>query len=84
MQLSNSDGDFALESVPLSVVIPTYGRSKDLEGLLNSVKPDEKTHEVIVVDDCSVNPGEFDTLKKYKEVPHLHHKKTFLIHRKTF
>ena len=73
MQLSNSDGDFALESVPLSVVIPTYGRSKDLEGLLNSVKPDEKTHEVIVVDDCSVNPGEFDTLKKnFPDVRFIH------------
>ena len=73
MQLSNSDGDFALESIPLSVVIPTYGRSKDLEGLLSSVKPDEKTHEVIVVDDCSVNLGEFDTLKKnFPDVRFIH------------
>ena len=52
-----------MNNTPLSVIIPTFGRSKDLDGLLSSVKPDEKTHEVIVVDDCSDNPGEFDTLK---------------------
>jgi GT2 family glycosyltransferase len=60
----------------LSVVIPTYGRSKDLEGLLRSVEPDEKTHEVIVVDDCSEDPSEFDTLKKdYPDVRFVHLKK---------
>ena len=53
-----------MTNIPLSVVIATYGRSKDLEGLLRSVEPDEKTHEVIVVDDCSEDPGEFDNLKK--------------------
>ena len=45
-------------------MIPTFGRSNDLEGLLRSVKPNEKTHEVIVIDDCSEYPSEFDSLKK--------------------
>lgn len=48
---------------PLSVIIPAYGRSEDLKGLLRSVQPDETTHEINVVDDCSENPGEFDQLK---------------------
>jgi GT2 family glycosyltransferase len=60
-------------NIALSVVIPTYGRSKDLEGLLRSVEPDEKTHEVIVIDDCSEDPSEFDTLKKgYPDVRFVH------------
>jgi GT2 family glycosyltransferase len=46
MQLSGNP----LKEIPLSAVIPTYGGSKDLEALLSSVKPDKKTHEVIVVD----------------------------------
>jgi GT2 family glycosyltransferase len=65
-----------MTSIPLSVVIPTYGRSKDLEGLLRSVRPNKKTHEVIVVDDCSENPNEFDSLKKrYPDVCFSHLKK---------
>ena len=63
-------------SIPLSVVIPTYGRSKDLEGLLRSVQPNKKTHEVIVVDDCSENSNEFDALKgDYPDVHFVHLKK---------
>ena len=62
-----------LKKPPLSVVIPTYGRSKDLEGLLRSVKPNENTHEVIVVDDCSKNLNEFDSLKRiYPNVHFVH------------
>ncbi len=54
-------------------MIPTYGRSKDLEGLLRSVKPNENTHEVIVIDDCSKNPSEFDSLKRdYPDVRFVH------------
>mgnify|MGYP006448489201 CR=1 FL=1 len=45
-------------------MIPTYERRKDLEGLLRSVKPDEKNHEVVVIDDCSDDSGEFDDLKR--------------------
>lgn len=62
-----------MNNIPLSVIIPTFGRSKDLGGLLSSVKPDEKTHEVIVIDDCSDNPGEFDALKSdYPDVRFVH------------
>jgi GT2 family glycosyltransferase len=65
-----------MSRIPLSIVIPTYGRSKDLEGLLRSVQPNEKTHEVIVVDDCSENPDEFDALKtNYPDVRFSHLKK---------
>jgi GT2 family glycosyltransferase len=65
-----------LKKIPLSVVIPTFGRSKDLKGLLRSVEPNEKTHEVIVIDDCSEDPGEFDSLKKeYPSVRFVHLKK---------
>jgi GT2 family glycosyltransferase len=44
-----------------------------LEGLLSSVKPDKKTHEVIVIDDCSEDPDEFGTLKAdYSDVRFMH------------
>lgn len=52
-----------MAELSLSVIIPTYGRSQDLVGLLASVDPAKAGHEVIVVDDCSPDPSQFDGLK---------------------
>ena len=52
-----------MDDLALSVVIPTYGRSADLVGLLRSVHPNSATHEVLVIDDASDNPEQFDPLK---------------------
>ena len=32
----------------ISVILPTYGRSKDLKGWLRSVKPNNETYELLV------------------------------------
>lgn len=52
-----------MAELSLTVIIPTYGRSQDLVGLLASVDPSQWGHEVIVVDDCSPDPSQFDGLK---------------------
>jgi len=76
MKLSKPEKSSAKEKIPLSIIIPTFGRNKDLEGLLTSVKSDKETHEIIVVDDCSHNPEEFDFIKKiFPDVRFLHLKK---------
>ena len=77
MKSSKPEKSSAKEKLTLSIIIPTFGRNKDLEGLLTSVESDEETHEIIVVDDCSHNPEEFDFIKKiFPDVRFLHLKKT--------
>ncbi|KAF0225631.1 MAG: hypothetical protein FD176_317 [Rhodospirillaceae bacterium] len=48
----------------LSVIIPTFGRSADLVGLLRSLTPGQEGREVVVIDDCSPDPSQFDGLKQ--------------------